>query len=37
MLSEHNRSPTIKANISTVTQTTVMPNKVIFVNLIDSF
>ncbi len=37
MLSEHNRSPTIKVKQSTVTQITVMPSKVIFVNSIDSF
>ncbi|EST59899.1 hypothetical protein K151_174 [Proteus hauseri ZMd44] len=37
MLSEHNLSPTIIVKKRTVAQITVMPNKVIFVNFIDSF
>ncbi len=37
MLSEHNRSLTITVKQITVAQITVMPNKVILVNFIDSF
>lgn len=37
MLREHNRSPTTIVKERTVAQITVIPNKVILVNFIDSF